>query len=72
MIYKNKLFCIRTSTDPALEEKAGKFSCYDFILNFRIKKKHRNNLNNKIELQHEFLLLERSLPDFAAGGEYPD
>jgi hypothetical protein len=29
-------------------------------------------LNNKIELQHEFLLLERSLPDFAAGGEYPD
>jgi hypothetical protein len=25
MIYKNKLFCFRTSTDPSLKEEGGEF-----------------------------------------------
>jgi hypothetical protein len=28
-------------------------------------------LNFNYNWKHEFLLLDRSLPDFAAGGEYP-
>jgi hypothetical protein len=44
----------------SLEEKEGKFRSTLFILNF--------NYNWK----HEFLLLARSLPGCAAGGEYPD